>query len=289
MAEPAGLAIGAVGLAGLFTTCVECIDYISLARNHGRDFETSMTKILLLKARLDAWGDSLQVLHEGKENAALRNRWLEEQDTVGRCLVGIKSIFEDDKQMESRYGLRLFSADQDIPMVQYEHKSRAFRQIEDIFKSRIQERQKNMAMSKKTRWAIHDKKRFDSMITDLAFLIGGLEDLSDRLHTSDLQRRLLGTNIESVTDTDSISMMEDASAQVQPSSLSQSPVNKGPGTGIGGHTYIGTMIKDRAKVLNGNFGIPNQSSHVYYGTQASNDAHVVQGDVSNEAGIAFFK
>ena len=106
IAEAARLAIGAVGLAGLFTTCVERIDYVSLGRNHSRDYELSMTKLTLLKARLDAWGESLQVLHKGKENTALQNHWLEEQGTVGKCLVGIKSILEDDKRMKSRYGLK---------------------------------------------------------------------------------------------------------------------------------------------------------------------------------------
>ena len=63
MAEAAGLAIGAINLAGLFTTCVECIDYISLGRNHGRDYEMSMTKLLLLKARLSA-GENLFWYHK---------------------------------------------------------------------------------------------------------------------------------------------------------------------------------------------------------------------------------
>jgi hypothetical protein len=30
MAEAAGLVIGGIGLAGLFTACVDCLDYITL-------------------------------------------------------------------------------------------------------------------------------------------------------------------------------------------------------------------------------------------------------------------
>ena len=62
MAEPIGLAIGVVGLAGLFSTCVECMDYISLGRDYGKDYELSLMKTILLKARLNAWGESLCVM-----------------------------------------------------------------------------------------------------------------------------------------------------------------------------------------------------------------------------------
>ena len=64
------------------------------------------------------------------------------------------------------------------------------------------------------------------MIADLAFFMGGLEDLSDRLHVYDLQRRLLEINIQLITDTDSINIIEDASARVQLSSLSQSQMKE---------------------------------------------------------------
>lgn len=92
MAEAAGLAIGATGLAGPFTSCVKCLDYISPRRNHRRDFETSLTKLMLLRARLAAWGKSLRVTRKGKEKTALRTRWTEQQSTVGIYLMGIKTI-----------------------------------------------------------------------------------------------------------------------------------------------------------------------------------------------------
>lgn len=289
MAEAVGLAIGTIGLAGIFTTCIECIDYISLGRNHGRDYEISMTKLVLLKARLSAWGESLLVTRKGQENAALRDRWLQEQDTVGKCLVGINSIFEDSKRLESKYGLKPFSADQNSSSIPKEQKSKAFQQIEDKFKSRIQLRQKDVSVSRQIRWAIRDNKKFDSMVANLAFLIGGLEDLSDRLQVLRLQQRLLEAEVQAITDTDTISMLEDASTQIQALSSSQSPRKEDSGRDTYGHTYVGTIIKDRAKVLNGNLGLQSKSSHSYHGTQASSDAHVVQGDMSNEAARAFFK
>ncbi|KAI9797584.1 MAG: hypothetical protein M1825_005966, partial [Sarcosagium campestre] len=221
MAEIAGLAIGAVGLAGLFTTCVQCVDYISLGRNYGRDYEISMTKLMLLKARLSAWGESLSVTQKGSENAALRYRWLEVQDTVGKCLVGIKMMFEDGRQIKSRYGLEPLPASQDSLSITQEQRSNAFRQIEAVFRSKIKRQQEIVSTSKKTRWAIHDKKNFDAMIADLAFFIGGLENLSDRLQVSGLQQRLLQIKVRAITDADGVDLIEHASNQVQVLASSQ--------------------------------------------------------------------
>ena len=59
-----------------------------------------MTRLMLLKASLGAWGESLLVTQEGKENVTLRDRWLKERDTIGKCLAGIKTMFEDGRQIK---------------------------------------------------------------------------------------------------------------------------------------------------------------------------------------------
>ena len=214
---------------------------------------------------------------------------MEEQNTIGKCLVGIETIFEDGKQIESRYGLKPLPANQNSSSIPQEQRSNAFRQIENVFKSRIDLRQEDISTSKKTRWAIRDKKKFDSMIADIAFFISGLEDLSDRLQVLGLQQRLLEVEVQAITDTDSISLIEQALYQVQALASAQSSGETSCGRNIYGHSYFGTIIKDRAKVLNGNLGHQSQSTHSYHGTQASDDAYVVQGDMSNEAALAFFK
>ena len=99
------LAIGVVGLAGLFSTC------ISLGRDYSKDYELSLTKTILLKARLNVWGESLCVMQEGRELAVLGDCWFQEKDAVGRCLLGIKTIFDDTIQIETKYGLEPFNTD----------------------------------------------------------------------------------------------------------------------------------------------------------------------------------
>lgn len=172
---------------------------------------------------------------EGKESAALRDRWLEEQDPVGKCLVGIITIFGDGRQMESRYGLKPLHASQGPLPITQEQRSNAFQQIEDVFKFKIKRQQESVSMSKKTRWAINDKNKFNSMIANLAFFISGLEDLSDRLQVLGLQQRLLRVEFQAITDDDSINLMEEASNQVQALASSQSSERESYGRNYG-HT-----------------------------------------------------
>ena len=45
MAEVAGLAIGVLGITGLFTACIENFDIVVRARNFSEDFDLSCTQV----------------------------------------------------------------------------------------------------------------------------------------------------------------------------------------------------------------------------------------------------
>ena len=161
MAEAAiGLAIGTVALASLFSTCVECMEYVSLAHNYGHDYEVCLTKILLLKARLNAWGESLHVENEGRELPVLRERWSQERETVGRSLLGIKDIFEDAGNLENKYGLQRVGVQDDrTTSILKAQSSAGLAQVEEAFRGTVVSRQKPTSIWKKTTWAIRDNKK----------------------------------------------------------------------------------------------------------------------------------
>lgn len=201
-------------------------------------------------------------MQEGRELAVLRDCWFQEKDTVGRCLLGIETI------LETKYGLKPFNTDQHLLSLSQGQMPRAFRQIEDKFKARIQVRQDDASIWKKTNWVIGDKKKFDSFIADLEFYIYGLEKSSDRLQVLGLQQRLIEVEIQTVTDINSLRMLEDSSTQINTASLLREPVKEFSEArgNTSGHKYIGVAIKDRANFLNGNLGVQSQSSHFYRDT-----------------------
>ena len=48
--EPVGFAIGVAGLAGTFTACVDCFEYVQLGRKFGADYCDSSGEIPLSRA-----------------------------------------------------------------------------------------------------------------------------------------------------------------------------------------------------------------------------------------------
>lgn len=58
MAEAAGLVLGGVALVGLISTCVEISEYLESAKNRAGDLKLALTKVNLIKQRLDDWGSA---------------------------------------------------------------------------------------------------------------------------------------------------------------------------------------------------------------------------------------
>ncbi len=61
MAEVFGVVSGVVGIATVFTACVECFGYIRLGRNLGRDFQTTQLTLACARLRLSRWGEAVRV------------------------------------------------------------------------------------------------------------------------------------------------------------------------------------------------------------------------------------
>ena len=51
----AGLALSAVSVAALFTTCIECYSLVVAAREFGKDYELLCTELSLQKLRFFLW------------------------------------------------------------------------------------------------------------------------------------------------------------------------------------------------------------------------------------------
>jgi hypothetical protein len=176
--EAAGLAIGGLGLASLFQTCIDFINYFQVARNLVYDHELATTKIGLLEARLRRWGSHMQVLHPGQEDGCLRERWSEEGDIVARSLKGVAEILGNTSQLTEKYGFYKKRALtwHSLPLFT----RRVVRKKEPV-KHSIQH---TISFCKQVSWAIRDKRKFDSFILELDFFVTNLEKVGRRLSDS---------------------------------------------------------------------------------------------------------
>ncbi|KAL9614730.1 MAG: hypothetical protein Q9167_000799 [Letrouitia subvulpina] len=285
MAEPVGLVIGGLSLASLFTNCIECMNLVRSGQNLSKDYQLSITQLILLEARLKAWGNSLSVTTAGNEHPTLRNNWNEEQGAVGRCLVSIKELFQDSKDLERKYGLREIETENRTLVFASSQQSPAFQEIEDRLRYDRNTQQSTLPAWKKSTWAIRDKKRFDSLLSLLDSLISGLEQLSDRLKVIGLQRELLSLKIQSISRPESINLLEEASSQAEEPRASQNASR------ASGHTYIRNICKDQARMMQGDVDVHEQGSyfHRYEDNTASGNSRLMQGNMSREAAADFWR
>lgn len=56
MAEVVGIVVGFAGLAGLFSTCVDCFKLVQIRRSQSSDFDTFQTMLDNQLFHLMAWG-----------------------------------------------------------------------------------------------------------------------------------------------------------------------------------------------------------------------------------------
>ena len=280
MAEIAGLVIGAAGVPALFTTCVECLDYVTLERNHGKDLETCIAKVAILNGRLNACGDSFSIMTTSHTSNGSSAQWKQHNEAIAKSLVGIRNCFRNEKDLEKRYGLRAVPANSTICSLTNERPS-SLAEIESTFNITSRRRQRETAIGKRVWWAIHDKNKFDTLINDLVFFIESLESIGIQLSVTGRQEQLLKAAIEHVRTSSGIQLLGDAVREM-PSRLNTSQAT--PSTG---HTFIRTIISERGRMIMGNVDVTSDSRHYYADTKVRGKA--IGGDVSADAMERFFK
>ena len=208
----AGLALGAVSVAALFTTCIECFDIIIAARDFSIDYELSVTELDVERLRFLLWGESVGLVPGCSE--PLYNYGLDRPDVrpvVERTLLCIKHLLNETSDVQTRYGLKA-TVSTNLRGEEDEHQLQIFKATFDKFKNLVQKNQQQKSVWKVTRWAIHDATRFQTMITRLRGFVDGLENITRSLKgVMEKQQTRFREEIESVSDVESLRLLCDVS------------------------------------------------------------------------------
>src|SRR5271154_5599736 len=104
-----GFVIGAVsliGLAGLYTTCVQLLDHVENARKLGDSAVRLNTRFMVSLSLLKSWGDGVGfngVTVEEQHHPMLDDQ--EVRNVVFLILANIEAIMADQRKFTERYGL----------------------------------------------------------------------------------------------------------------------------------------------------------------------------------------
>jgi len=174
MAEAAGLAVGAIALIGTFKDCIDLLAYISAARSFARDCEILNTKLDVEKTLLLQWAERVDLL---KLPWDPRLDDLEARATIERILASVRQLLSESRELQQRYGLVSASNDNDVlasaPIISGPRMLRFIKDFEKLELDGHIDRQK-LSRTKKMRWAIKDKQKFDLLIKDLSYFVSRL-------------------------------------------------------------------------------------------------------------------
>jgi hypothetical protein len=299
--ETTGLVIGTVALASLFTACVECFDYVVVARQQARDFQIAQTKLLLVKARVAAWGVAVRASVPGDELLSLRTQWHACKDTIGQSLDGIRKLLEDSKKLQDRYGLTAAVGASEIVQ------TNELYEIEMAFDDQVLQRKTRTSLLRKATWALHDAKKFDTLITDLEFFVSNLEATLQHLGVGVLtkQHAILEHGLRAIQNPASVRLLLEASSSEARADNqgSQDPpplAQNEPGLGesqeqlrsvkLESHRFTRNVIEQHARAILGDVGNvgPYASKHEYTDNRVGGNSQAILGNVDGASMAAFF-
>ena len=189
--EPISLSIG---IATLFTTCVDCFEYFKAAKGFEQRYEVLLVKLEYQQERLLVWGDLAGVHNENHDSdRPVSESELQREDLAQKCLRSIQNLLKDGENLKAKYGLRPYTpANDTIPRSGIS--TNALKRL----RLRLSRQSQGPSILDKTRWAIHDA-------TDFAKLVGDIRDLIDILTvkvpvSSELQEQKVQDDIASMVD-----------------------------------------------------------------------------------------
>ncbi len=215
--EPVGLAVGIAGLAGLFSTCIDCFNIVQQGRYFGRDFLILEAKYANQRLRLQTWGRACGIT-DACHRAAVP--WNEDvRLAVETTLQRMAGLFQDHRALHSRYGLS---------RVQSDSGKTTAAAILGTFASKLQARatslvrahaevavpwpafQRRPALPTAMRWAVNDKAKFADLVQHLKDFNDDLEALTTELDVRQLQRDLIREEVGSIIDVEELETIETA-------------------------------------------------------------------------------
>lgn len=224
MAEAAGLILGGLSLASLFSSCIECFEYLRLSRTIREDYESLQLQLDNQRLRLTTWAKALSGLRNKEEFSGgplhLRIRRIKDGTIrsqlrlqIKKTLKRIRDLLKNGEELEKKYGL-VTETQADEAMVsvgkQYVSPYHDFfrntqRQMARPSKSFSLRRRLFVVLSSKRpnlfsnlRWGIVDKQRFEELVNDIRNLISDLENFTKDLEVSEPQLDIMKRTMASV-------------------------------------------------------------------------------------------
>jgi len=266
--DPVGVTLGAVSLAtalsGTLVSVVECFEYMQLARRFGKDFDKSQARLVVLKLQITRLGVSIGALQD-PDTGRYRTVTADEA-TAAAAKELLEAIQYDANEVERRaqkyrgepLSVTVTELDSAAPDSDGNDKDATtttalVSQTDTIVAKRL----RGVSWTRKTKWALYEKNRFDRLLGDVAQNLGELEKLfEDKSVTqvAESQRELCRAEVGQVRDGQPEAVMELLGDVCQ----------------ANGDTLLEQAVRDDIAARG--------ACHIYARNEFSEDAKIEQGD-----------
>ncbi|KAK7972218.1 ubiquitin-conjugating enzyme E2-16 kDa- variant 1 [Apiospora saccharicola] len=203
MAEIVGLALGVLGIAGLFTSCIENFDIIVRAKDFGEDFDLLCTQVIEPLSILIVAPSLSELAHTETRVAFVAENTLGPKGRNTRATVFIPRT--DDAVASLQQFLNLLTK-ADVITGRYALESTP--SSDQAYEQEIRQTFRGM-LWKVTRWSIYDYAQFEALVDQIRKLLDGLESITNALGTLERQYQRLLEEVDSVSDAQSLSLLQE--------------------------------------------------------------------------------
>ncbi|KAI0379301.1 prion-inhibition and propagation-domain-containing protein [Hypomontagnella monticulosa] len=259
--EPISLAVSIAGLAGLFNNALDWFEYVQLSKAFGTDFRTSLLRLDNARLRLSRWGEAMGLSGGIDNTKALdmvktdRERKIAE-DSLGQILNLFEQALKVSKGYQSNSLLThrrqdLFNQDN---LCSEKNLDGTIALLHERTRTIIQRRQNKLPLSKKIRFALHDRAQLDELVNKITSLTNDLLNnfpaaraVQDQLCAAEVSvfnehLRILSSTVAGMDRTlaDALSKVLDTTAQNNYQNSDSVIMNQG-------HTHGGTFTQTITK------------------------------------------
>lgn len=177
--EPAGLAVGVIGLAGLFNNAIDCFKYVQLGRNFGVDFQTNLIKLDIARLRLSRWGRSIGLSGDVQDARSLQNTLRAENVKKAEGVLGhILDLFAHAERIAREFegkagpndpGLQICDLQRDL--------GPTAKSLHEKMRDLSLRRQNRTRLRYKAKWALYKEEDFKKLIVEISNLTNDLIEL----------------------------------------------------------------------------------------------------------------
>jgi Prion-inhibition and propagation len=249
MAELAALVIGGVSLATIFTTCIDCFEYVQIGRQFGDRYSRCLLQIQVLKLRLSQWAAAVNQLEPiaGEEDVKTVQVILADITNLFAQAENISIQFKRSKPEKAQIFNDQTDLEPDVDSLCQEMGRLALR------------RQQRAGFRQKTKWALYKHKEFDDLISAVTKHVESLEALY--ISVSQAQQQLRCEDAKALEAETELKLLEEVAEDVDPAleaAIRRVVADKQ------GHIYVGNTVTEDGQVQMGNY-----VAQVYTGTQSS--------------------